>query len=474
MERKEMTTKNEMLKRFILVASAFVLIFSLVALAACQPTGTDTPATEVTPEEEVVLPTAATPTMDKNENGVWTAEAWKDIYPNEYETFMQNELNDTDGNASDPYFAPREDMVELYPMLKVIWNPSPFNTYYNEPNGHPYTLEDIRATYRLIDPAGDGTTYRATAFANCYTCKSADYTAILNDEGVAAYNYPFGDAAITDRVVEPISCYNCHENNLATDSTASSVKVTQPFFVESMGSSNIDLGSQSCGQCHNEYYFKPSDRSVTNPYDSVDNMTAEDMYEYYKTAGKDGAPFADFTNPLTGVAHLKGQHPEFEFYFGDGGSKMTRQLNPATGETFGCVDCHMGNKVVGDDGVTYTSHLLISPLDNEELLTTTCNTAAPCHTDLATQVEAWQKESEDDVMAIGEKLEDLNVKLADAVANGTLSEADLAAVRELNRQSQWYWDFVMVENSEGVHNMDLSRKLLGLSEDAVDEALAYF
>jgi nitrite reductase (cytochrome c-552) len=155
---------------------------------------------------------------------------------------------------------------------------------------------------------------------------------------------------------------------------------------------------------------------------------------------------------------------------------MSKRINPNTGEKFGCADCHMGEKQVAADGTEYTSHLLISPLDNPALLASTCETAG-CHADssgkgtLAAQVDAWQKTSEDKVMSIGNKLEDLTKKLADAVAGGTLDEAKLTEVRELNRQAVWYWDFVMVENSEGSHNPQMSDKLLKLSEDATDAAL---
>jgi nitrite reductase (cytochrome c-552) len=476
MERKEMTTKSALYKKFIVVAAVCVMVIALVSLVACQQPATNTGggsgSGSTAPEAPKGTPSpAATPTAAKNENGVWVADAWKDIYPNQYKTFDENKMNKTEGSD---LFVARESMIELYPELVAIWNPSPFTKWYNEPNGHPYTLDDVRASGRIFDTATQ--TYKPTAFANCYTCKSADYTALLQAQykgGADVTNPGFGDAAVGDKVNEPVSCWNCHENNLATDNTEASLKVTQPFFTT--GEGKVDEGSRTCGQCHNEYYFKPADRSVQNPYSTLENMNAEDMYEFYKTAGAEGKPFNDYVNPLTQVGQLKGQHPEFEFVFGDGGSSMTKRINPQTGETFGCADCHMGNKVV-ENGVEYTSHLLISPLKNEELLKTTCETPG-CHADasgkgtLETQVNAWKKESEDKVHSVGKKIEDLTKKLADAVAAGSLDDAKKAEISELNRQAVWYWDFVMVENSEGSHNPTLSNKLLGLSEDAADDAL---
>jgi nitrite reductase (cytochrome c-552) len=448
------------LRRLLACGAICMLIVTIVACAP-KSNGEQSGDTPIEPK----APVAAEPAMAKDSAGVWTAEAWKEIYPHEYETYMQNALNDTDGNASDPFFEVRGDMTKMYPMLKVIWAGTGFNTFYNEPNGHNYALDDIRVSGRVWD--AEKGVFKETAFANCLTCKSADYTALYQQQGNAIFSKPI--AEVDALVKEPISCFNCHENNLATDATASSVVVSQKFFVDGMGSDagKVDVGSQSCGQCHNEYYFNPADKAVTNPFKGLAQMTPEAMYEYYKTAGKDGTPFVDYTNPNTGTAQLKTQHPEFEFVFGGTGSSMANR-------GYGCVSCHMGGPTTAADGTIYTSHLLISPLDNEELLTTTCNMGAGCHTDLKSQVEAWQEESEGKVMAIGTKLEDLNIKLADAVAAGAFDEATLAEIRELNRESQWYWDFVMVENSEGAHNPQLSNATLAKSETAVDRALAYF
>jgi nitrite reductase (cytochrome c-552) len=454
-----LTTRGKARLRSLLIVGAIGAL--IITLAACAPRGENPGANTGVSSRP---PVAAVPTMEKDAAGVWTAEAWKEIYPHEYETYMQNAMNDTDGNAGDPFFEPRGDMIELYPMLPVIWAGTGFNKFYNEPNGHNFTLDDIRVSGRVWD-AEQGV-FKETAFANCLTCKSADYTALYMQQGNAIFSLPM--AEVSALIDEPISCFNCHDNKLATDATASSLAVTQRFFVEALGSdvSKVDVGSQTCGQCHNEYYFAPSDKAVTNPYKGLAQMTPEAMYEYYKTAGKDGTPFVDYTNPNTGTKQLKTQHPEFEFVFGGTGSSMARA-------GYGCVDCHMGGQQVAADGIEYTSHLLISPLDNEELLTTSCNIDG-CHTDLRAQVEAWQKTSEDKVMSIGAKLEDLNKKLADAVANTTMSEGELDEIRELNRESQWYWDFVMVENSEGAHNPKLSEATLAKSEAAVDKALARF
>ncbi|MDR3037335.1 MAG: ammonia-forming cytochrome c nitrite reductase subunit c552 [Coriobacteriales bacterium] len=454
---------NKARVRNLLVAALICVLF--VALAACAPkvgTGGTSGTTEA-PEAKV--PVAAEPSMAKDAAGVWTAEAWKDIYPHEYESFMLNEMNKTAGNATEPMFEVRGDMTEIYPMIKTIWAGSPFSLFYNEPNGHNYALDDIRATGRVWD--AEKGEFKETAFANCLTCKSADFTALYDTQGNAIFGQPI--ASVSSQLVEAISCYNCHGNTLSTDATSDSLTVTQKFFKDGVGldASKVDVGAQTCGQCHNEYYFAPADKAVTNPYVGLAQMTPEAMYEYYKTAGKDGAPFVDYTNPNTGTKQLKAQHPEFETIYGGTGSRMA-------GLGYSCVDCHMGNPQTATDGTVYTSHLLSSPLENKELLSTTCNAGAGCHTDLAAQVKTWQTTYMEKVLAVGTKLEDLNKKLADAVVKATMTEDTLNEVRELNRESQWYWDFVMVENSDGAHNPTLFESTIAKSEAAADKALAYF
>jgi nitrite reductase (cytochrome c-552) len=70
-------------------------------------------------------------------------------------------------------------------------------------------------------------------------------------------------------------------------------------------------------------------------------------------------------------------------------------------------------------------------------------------------------------------LVEINQKLAKAVQDGNLDEATLEKVRQLDREAQFYWDFVFVENSEGAHNSTLSRECLDKAEDLARQALSY-
>ena len=47
----------------------------------------------------------------------------------------------------------------------------------------------------------------------------------------------------------------------------------------------------------------------------------------------------------------------------------------------------------------------------------------------------------------------------------SLDEATLEQARQIHRHAQFYWDYVMVENSEGAHNPGLAQENLDKCED---------
>ncbi len=426
--------KSKRARNLLLAVSICAVVAVMVA---CAPQSSEEPVSSGVAEP------VATP--DANEYGVVIADSWKDIYPNEYATYMGNLDNNTEGAG---VFEPRGDMIEMYPQITVIWAGNPFSKSYFEPNGHNYSLEDISATGRISEKS----------LANCITCKSADFTAMYQQQGESIMAQPF--AQVLEEVSEPISCYNCHENDPET------LAVTQDFFVRAMGgdAANVPESAQVCGQCHNEYFFDPDTKAVTNPYTDLATMTPEGIYQYYQDMG-----FSDATNEISGVSWIKVQHPEFEFVYSGEGSSMSQRINAATGERYSCADCHMGNEIEADDGAAYRSHLLVSPLENEELLKS-CNIGGGCHSDLATQVEDWQAESEGKVQSVGDQLAELTNAIG--AQKDTLDPAVLEQVSALDREAQFYWEFVMVENSEGAHNPQLSNACLDKASDLASQAMA--
>jgi nitrite reductase (cytochrome c-552) len=410
-----------------LAATAVCVVALVTALAACAPTnkssdlgstGSDSSATQSTTQ------TAATPEPD--EYGVVVADSWKDIYPSQYATYKENESNSPEGKMN---------YLEEYPELTTMYKGYGFAKGYDEAASHSYSLQSVSETPRISDKT----------LANCITCKTPQYTAMVNSEGDSAYSKPFAD--VISEMTEPISCYNCHEND------PTKVVVTQKHFINALGTdaANAPLESEACGQCHNEYYFDSDTKATTNPYTGLEGMDAEAILAYYDELG-----FSDWEHPDTGAAMLKAQHPEFETIYG--GSMPSTMAT----QGYSCADCHMSTET-DSDGNEYSSHNLVSPLESETIMAK-CQT---CHTDLKSQVEQWQKETTDREHEIAAQIKEYIDLLASK--KDSLDADTLAAAQKIQRHAQFYWDFVMVENSEGAHNYKSAAANLDKAEAQLEE-----
>lgn len=395
------------------------------------PNETDAPGTTAaeTPGNVTVnLPTAA------RANGVISAEEWSEMFPEIYASYMANSNN-----------SEQIDHTVEYPAIKVLYEGMAFNQYYNSARGHVYTLEDVNATGR------------PHVLSNCLTCKTPDYTALVNSTGVEVYKMEFEE--VMAQMEEPISCYNCHANEANTGKLV----VTHQYLTDAMGSDigQVNAAVLSCAQCHNEYYFDPETKATTLPYSGLAAMHPDEILKYYNEMG-----FSDYTNPRTGTQMIKVQHPEFETYMGEGG---------VIKNDFSCAGCHMG-RTTSDTGVTYTSHEWTSPLKNEAMIENSCQS---CHDgvqlkELVEFVTEIQEQVEGRTIKIADDLVALTEKLAEAVASGDYTEDELNAIRAVNRDAQFYWDFVFVENSEGAHNSKLSNYCLDKAETLCAEAMGMF
>ena len=422
------------MKKFWMLLLAALMVLSLCACQKkAEEPAPETPAPSETAEqsEETGFRTAQ---VVQTGSGVTvkTAQDWAAEYPEIYASYLANEEN-----------TEVHDYTKDYPMIPIIYEGMAFSKFYGSARGHVYTVEDVTSTGR------------PHALANCFSCKTPDFTAMVNELGDAAYQIPFEDAL--KEINEPISCYNCHAN------TGNELVVTHTYLSDAMGADldKVDARTLSCGQCHVEYYFAPGTKATTLPYQNLDTMTPDAILDYYNRTIVDGQPFADYTNPRTGVRQIKVQHPEFETYMGAGSVHA---------DTFTCADCHMGEATAAD-GTTYISHTWISPLENDALMENTC---AQCHTDLKGQVRAIQEETERRTYAVGYELEALTEKLVDAIESGNYTEQELDAIRAVARDAQFYWDFVFVENSEGAHNSVLDKDCLNKAEALANQAMGMF
>ncbi len=367
---------------------------------------------------------------------VMHAADWAEQYPAQYESWLQNSENDE-----------IVDYLEQYPYLRTLYEGYGFAIDYGSARGHYYNVQDIEATGR------------PHPLANCWTCKTPDFTNMVNEEGIEAYKKDWTE--VQAQVVEGISCYSCHAN------TPGEITVTHTYWIDAVGEDfdKVAAANLACGQCHNEYYFDPETKATTIAHNSLESMAPETMLAYFNDGANfpNGEPFADWTNPRTGVKQIKVQHPEFETYLGAGSQHAS---------LFSCADCHMA-KVTAEDGSVTHSHYLTSPLKNEELIANTCSL---CHNgsvqpELPELVASIQAAAEERTNAIGYELQELTEQLAAAVENGATDE-QLAEVRSLARDAQFYWDFVFVENSEGAHNSTLTNDCLDKAESLCGDALA--
>ena len=361
---------------------------------------------------------------------VMHAADWKEQFPEQYNSWMMTRES-----------SEAEDYLEIYPMLRTLYEGYGFAKDYKAARGHYYDVQDIEATGR------------PHPLANCWTCKTPDFTNMVNEEGISAYQKDWSE--VQAQITEGISCYTCHANNPGP------ITVTHTYWIDAVGDDfdKIAPANLACGQCHNEYYFAPDTKATTIAHNSLASMAPETMLAYFNDGANfpNGEPFADWTNPRTGVKQIKVQHPEFETFLGAG--------SPHAG-TFTCADCHMPVETAAD-GSTYHSHNLISPLDNPALLENTCSV---CHKDLASEVRAVQQKVETRTYEVGYELEYLTELLAQAVESGKYTDEDLAEIRQLARDSQFYWDFVFVENAEGVHNPSLTYDCLDRADALCGEA----
>ena len=81
-----------------------------------------------------------------------------------------------------------------------------------------------------------------------------------------------------------------------------------------------------------------------------------------------------------------------------------------------------------------------------------------------------QEKVESRTYTVGYRLEYLTELLAQAVASGKYTDAQLDPIRAIARDAQFYWDFVFVENAEGAHNPSLSYQCLDKADELCDQA----
>ncbi len=409
-------------------------------------------------------------------------------FPLQYVTYQRNTLTPEQAVATTTMFKSsipfrkNDDVNQLpkgfptaaQPYLKNLWLGYPFMYEYNEARGHTQALHDILEIDRInrYDEA-------AGLPATCWNCKTpiiAQWVEQYGDDKFWSMNFnAFRTPDKIDMKEHSISCATCHDAQ-----TMELALYSAPLkdYLAASGQDWATLPKNDkralvCAQCHVEYYFQDPDHGPARKpvFPWALGKDPEQMFEYYKDKGAKKTPFADWVHPVSKVASIKAQHPEYEFWY-DG-------THGAAGVT--CADCHM--PYVREDGSKkISSHLWTSPLRNDAMIDNSCR---QCHTDKTAQylrerVQYTQKKSYERLLTAQE----VSVRAHEAVRQASEWQGDRAVnydqlmkdAREMVRKGQFFWDLVSAENSVGFHNpakaLDTLSKSQQYSQKAVELATA--
>ncbi len=367
---------------------------------------------------------------------------WGKIYPLQYQSFLKNRemaQSPTGFGGSVNYQKSTKE-----PEILVNFKGMAFSKDYSEDRGHPYALEDLKASKR-VTPETPG---------SCMTCKSANIHDIYKEMGLNYAKTPL--AELMPKIKHSIVCASCH------DPQTMNLRVSNPAFIDAMTRKGIDVQKASredmrsyvCGQCHSEYYFEPKTKRVIFPWDK--GLTAQKTYEYY--AQKPSGFEMDWQQPDSEAKMLKAQHPEFELW--------SNGVHAKSGVS--CADCHM--PYMRKSGRKYSSHWVTSPLKHAEASCRTCHTQdVPWLLERVKTVQnnVWQLQH-----TAGQTVARAHEAIAKAGKAGKVNSAELDKARELVRNAQWFWDYIAAENSMGFHNPNEALNTLGRSIDLAHQAIA--
>ena len=479
-------------KKLLITVAIVAVVGIIVGLAACAPKANTTTVGNPTPN---VQQSNATPTPDKF--GVVKASQWAEEYPYEYKSYLANSTNtppasDYNGGeyCAEGYPSKTEDVtsalpegyqyvdankldyLETNPEIKTLGKGYGYAKYYTEPASHVFSVWTVTHNGRVSDGA--------KTKAACITCKSPQYSNLVDMEGAEVHARPFND--VVGEIDENISCASCHANTPMKDGKVY-LEVDRAEWVRSMGAdAGNTIEGEVCGQCHCDYSMAPGTSIPTSPYDNGrTDMVPEKALQWY-----DDHNYVDWTYASTGAKMLAIRHAEYEFIYG-GDNDILPMGSHMQNLGYDCGDCHMAT-TTAEDGTVYASHEWISPLDNKELIDRDCSS---CHADIVAEVRAIQNEIDPATTVLGQRCEqyikNLETKVAteqdDAANPGTkvlkldeefatsngIDAATLERLQWIQRASCYYWNLAAAENSEGAHNPTYYRYCLDKGNELLDE-----
>lgn len=336
------------------------------------------------------------------------------------------------------------DLLAARPDLVILWAGYGFAKSYLSPRGHMYALDDLHTSLRTGAPKGkeDG-----PQPASCWACKSSDVPRLISEVGQHAF-YKKKWSAWGSEVVNPVSCMDCH------DPSSMELRVSRSFLIDACkrrgmsleNTSEQEMRSLICAQCHAEYYFAGEDNEVVLPWDY--GYSVEAIEKYY-----DQINFSDFTHKLSRTPLLKAQHPDYEL----------AQMGIHARRGVACEECHM--PYVGNEEKGYNDHHIQSPL---AMIDRTCQA---CHRESEETLRQDVYDRQNKAVEIRNRLEDELVKAhieAKFAWDMGATQQQMENVLKLIRQAQWRWGFASTSHGAAFHAPQEVQRIFG---DGIDKAM---
>ncbi|MBR9728049.1 ammonia-forming cytochrome c nitrite reductase subunit c552 [Shewanella intestini] len=433
---------------------------------------------------------------------LYKSENWQKTFPEQYKTWAETE-------ETTPASGQLDDLLASNPNLVTAWAGYGFAKDYNRARGHHFALTDIIKTLRVGHPmvGHDGKVVGEAMAASCWSCKTPDVARMYDEVGEAK----FSDNAFStwgEEMSNTIGCADCHELG------KEDVRLSRPYADRAMKAIGKDFtkqdsvmqASQTCAQCHVEYYFDGTDsKKVKYPWDYwvpgvntdykafVNYKGTDGLYKGFAAEAQlayyDSRNFKDWTNAISGAPMLKAQHPEYENMLDRTEHAMEDHLE------FGCSTCHMP-KATNAAGKEYSNHKVTFEAATLPETCTSCHEGADFK-EIFAERKAEINKLRFDANGTDPRLTEVHFK-AQAIwaANGIKGleagesigkakanyEAALKAknplAAEMNsllvevRNAQWFWDSATASHGIHAHNPAEAIRLLEKSNAILDVALA--
>ncbi|MDD7202855.1 MAG: ammonia-forming cytochrome c nitrite reductase subunit c552, partial [Coriobacteriaceae bacterium] len=151
----------------------------VVGIVGCAP--------KANPGNPTPQATKAEVTPEPDKFGVVEADQWKDIYPHQYASYLENadntppwdEYKDSEDTTSklpegyQPTDSHKANYLELYPEIKTLGKGYGYAKYYTEPAGHVYSLWTVTHNGRVNDKTKAG----------CIACKTPQFSNMVDEQG---------------------------------------------------------------------------------------------------------------------------------------------------------------------------------------------------------------------------------------------------------------------------------------------------